>query len=234
MKDSEFIELLNLYLDHEISAADAARLETEVQSNAARRSVYEDYCRMQKACKMLANDFATEPAATADDKIVAFTQARSMQKARTRVQIVAGAFIAAAACLTVVVVGRYRQNAPAVSAPNTVVQSTPATPAVNQVAATQPAVIAASPVKLTTSANPAPAADAFAFRADRQPAMLGSARNDPHFAWIQDIRLSPVQMPLPADQLQLETNLRSQNQTYTSGNKPLPSDVQWTAIRFQK
>ena len=31
MKDSEFLELLNLYLDHEISPADAARLEAEVR-----------------------------------------------------------------------------------------------------------------------------------------------------------------------------------------------------------
>lgn len=234
MKDSEFIELLNLYLDHEISAADAARLEAEVQSDAKRRRVYQDYCRMQKACGMLADDFATEPAETTDDKIVAFTQARSMQKARNRVQIVAGAFIAAAACLTVVVVGRYRQSSSVVPAPNAIVQNAPSAPTINQTIAAQPAMVAATPVKLTTSANPTPATDAFAFRTDRQPAMLGSAHNDPHFAWIQDIRLSPVQVPQPADQLQLETNLRSQNQTYTSGNKPLPSDVQWTAIRFQR
>ena len=39
MNDSEYIELLNLYLDHEISAADAARLEAEVQSNPARRRI---------------------------------------------------------------------------------------------------------------------------------------------------------------------------------------------------
>lgn len=234
MKDSEFIELLNLYLDHEISAADAARLEAEVQSNATRRRVYQDYCRMQKACKVLAEDFATDSDGTADDKIVAFTQARTMQKARNRVQIVAGAFIAAAACLTVVVVGRYRQNASTIPAANVAIQNTPAASAVAQVTSSQPTVVAATPVKLNTTANPAPAADAFAFRTDRQPTMLGAAHNDPHFAWIQDIRLSPVQMPQPADQLQLETNLRSQNQTYSSGNKPLPSDVQWTAIRFQR
>ena len=53
MKDSEFIELLNLYLDHEISAADAARLEAEVQTHAAHRAMYQNYCRMQKACKMV-------------------------------------------------------------------------------------------------------------------------------------------------------------------------------------
>ena len=47
MKDSEFIELLNLYLDHEISVADAARLEAEVQGSPARRRVYREYCQMQ-------------------------------------------------------------------------------------------------------------------------------------------------------------------------------------------
>ena len=63
MKDSEFTELLNLYLDHEISAADAARLEAEVQINPNRRRVYQEYCRMQKACKLLAHDFACESSA---------------------------------------------------------------------------------------------------------------------------------------------------------------------------
>lgn len=67
MKESEFLELLNLYLDHEISTADAARLEAEVQSNPARRAVYRDYCRMQKACKMLAADLQVE---SAEDRAV--------------------------------------------------------------------------------------------------------------------------------------------------------------------
>ncbi len=53
MNDSEFLEILNLYLDHEISPADAARLEAEVQANPARRRIYAQYCRMQKACALL-------------------------------------------------------------------------------------------------------------------------------------------------------------------------------------
>lgn len=56
MKDNEFIELLNLYLDHEISAADAARLEDEVQRDPARRDVYHEYCRLHKGCTLLAAD----------------------------------------------------------------------------------------------------------------------------------------------------------------------------------
>jgi len=60
MKDSEFLELLNLYLDHEITPADAARLEAEVRANPARRRTYQQYCRMQKACTMLAAEFGAE------------------------------------------------------------------------------------------------------------------------------------------------------------------------------
>src|SRR6476620_5983664 len=99
MKDSEFTELLNLYLDHEISAADAARLEAEVQSNPARRRVYEDYCRMQKACKMLAQDFASETS-EADRKIVAFESGANA--ARNKLGYLTGALAAAAACVAAV------------------------------------------------------------------------------------------------------------------------------------
>ena len=59
MKDAEFISLVNLYLDHEISAPDAQRLEIEVNANPERRKVYHDYCRMQKGCQLLAADFRT-------------------------------------------------------------------------------------------------------------------------------------------------------------------------------
>jgi anti-sigma factor RsiW len=58
MKDPEFIELLNLYVDREISAQDALRLEAEVVANPKRREVYDQYCRMQKACSMLSDEIA--------------------------------------------------------------------------------------------------------------------------------------------------------------------------------
>ena len=58
MKDREFIELLNLYVDREISAEDALRLESEVVASPKRREVYDQYCRMQKACSMLSDDIA--------------------------------------------------------------------------------------------------------------------------------------------------------------------------------
>ncbi|MFH1499843.1 MAG: hypothetical protein ABII82_18685 [Verrucomicrobiota bacterium] len=53
MKDARFNELLNLYLDHRLSEADAAELEAEVTRNPVRRRIYNGYCRMQRACNVL-------------------------------------------------------------------------------------------------------------------------------------------------------------------------------------
>jgi hypothetical protein len=104
MNDQEFIELLNLYLDQEISAADAARLEAEVQSNLQRRHIYRQYCQMQKACKFLAADFQTEPTGGADTKVVSldFAAAHSRTRAVYGLSFVA----AAAACVALILVAR--------------------------------------------------------------------------------------------------------------------------------
>jgi hypothetical protein len=70
MNDREFIELLNLYVDREISAEDALRLESEVVANPRRREVYDQYCRMQKACSMLSEDLIES--SVSDSSIVNF------------------------------------------------------------------------------------------------------------------------------------------------------------------
>eukprot|EP01035_Chromulina_nebulosa_P015261 gene15261-20220_t len=108
MKDSEFIELLNLYLDHEITAADAARLEAEVQASPDRRKVYLQYCRMQKACTVLAKDFAEKSAAAEAEgrKIVAFEPQRSPWATG----LWAAGGLAAAACVALVLVNRPAGN----------------------------------------------------------------------------------------------------------------------------
>src|SRR4051812_32659749 len=117
MKDSEFIELLNLYLDHEISAADAARLEAEVQSNPSRRRVYLQYCRMQKACKIVVADFQAEAAhaeSESDRKVVAFDPAAiataATHRSRMNTFYTVGTFAAIAACVAIIFVGRSRQQ----------------------------------------------------------------------------------------------------------------------------
>ena len=55
MSEREFLELLNLYLDREITAADADRLEREIRSDAGRHRTYLQYCRMQQAVRLLGN-----------------------------------------------------------------------------------------------------------------------------------------------------------------------------------
>jgi len=105
MKESEFIELLNLYLDHEISAEDAARLEAEVASDPAHRRIYRQYCQMDRACSQLADQFqGTIPAA---DEVVARARAR-----RNWTGGVYAAGLAAAACIAAVAILRMRSQAP--------------------------------------------------------------------------------------------------------------------------
>lgn len=131
MKNAKFIELLNLYVDRQISAADAALLEAEIQKNPERRKVYREYCQMQKACSILSETFSTE---TSSEKRVSVEAAPR----RFAFATYAMGFAAAAACVALVVVNRPASEtlptsrnaivaAPA-SAPAAVVSAVAATP----------------------------------------------------------------------------------------------------------
>ena len=100
MKDSKFIELLNLYIDHQISPADAILLEAEIQKNAERRRVYRQYCQMQKACMTLAENFRSDP--PAGEKLIEMSRGTRRMAFATYAMGIA----AAAACVALVVVNR--------------------------------------------------------------------------------------------------------------------------------
>lgn len=81
MRESRFIELLNLYVDQQISPMEAAALEREIARSPARLRTYRQYCRIQRACRILfdeAQQQAPESAALneallrAEEKVVAF------------------------------------------------------------------------------------------------------------------------------------------------------------------
>lgn len=108
MKDSKFIELLNLYVDHQISAADAALLEAEIQHDPKRRQVYRQYCQMQKACVLLTDKFRTE-APAAEGQVIEFNPRR---RRSTPLLYVTG-LAAAAACVALVLVNRPQAESPA-------------------------------------------------------------------------------------------------------------------------
>jgi hypothetical protein len=57
MKDNRFIELLNLYIDRQISVAETAELEAEIQQNPKRQAVYRQYCQIHSATKLVYDSF---------------------------------------------------------------------------------------------------------------------------------------------------------------------------------
>ena len=114
MKDATFIELLNLYLDHEILPEDTVRLEEEILRDPRRRETYRQYCRMHRACTMVAAHFLADapevniPLANVADARLA---GLAPHKSHLRWGMLASG-LAAAACVSLVVI---RFNRPAAS-----------------------------------------------------------------------------------------------------------------------
>lgn len=104
MKDTRFIELVNLYIDRQATPAEAAELELEIQSDPRRRQVYQQYCRMHRATKLVYESFRThaeqsnQPAR--QPATIAHIQSRS--RARRMRWAYAASGLAAAACIAFV------------------------------------------------------------------------------------------------------------------------------------
>jgi hypothetical protein len=99
MKESKFIELLNLYIDQQISPEDAALLEEEILQNPRRRQTYNQYCRMHRACTLALDRYNTQD--ESEDqvaRVVAFERPRRVKWGHY------AAGLAAAACLGFVAV----------------------------------------------------------------------------------------------------------------------------------
>jgi hypothetical protein len=106
MKDSRFIELVNLYVDRQITAAEATELEAEMQAQPRRRAVYHQYCQMQKATTLVYESFRTnapgqEAGVAPGHTTIARFEDREPRR-RTHWSYYAGAL--AAACLALVLV----------------------------------------------------------------------------------------------------------------------------------
>jgi hypothetical protein len=236
MKDSEFIELLNLYLDHEISAADAVRLEAEVVSNPARRKTYQEYCRMQKACKMLAEEFQTDAAPEADRKVVAF----EIERPARRSVYLAGAMVAAAACLAVIFGLRNRVPSAATTSPvvvkslppasgkeTNVVIATTVPPTDREISrtVTVPAALEEPPVRLVTALALTGTPNA------NQKSLLNGKEVPAQFAWIQNTQLAPVpRVPIDQFRFNASPSMRPDSRIYAT---PMNA-TEMNALRYQK
>src|SRR3954468_4765975 len=100
MRDNRFIELVNLYVDRQISAAETAELEAELQANPRRRAVYRQYCRLHTASKQVYASFRSDVGQPASDRpahgTIAQFESRRAKKFRW-VHYAGG--LAAAACV---------------------------------------------------------------------------------------------------------------------------------------
>ena len=107
MKDQRFIELVNLYIDRQITVSEAAELEDEIQGNPGRRAIYRQYCQMHQATRQVYDSFrapataAPELAQTANRNAIARFENQQRQP-RFRWAYFAGGL--AAACLALVFV----------------------------------------------------------------------------------------------------------------------------------
>jgi len=146
MKDDRFIELVNLYIDRQITPAETGELEAELQADPQRRRVYQQYCRMHRATQLVYESFRQEAGREAPQTTRQGGTLVRLQGARHRRQrwLVAFGGMAAAACVGLLVsrvmladdeagapaAGRVAVSTPATAAPApTALASVPIGPA---------------------------------------------------------------------------------------------------------
>jgi len=199
MKETRFLELLNLYVDQEITPEEAQELEREINRNPDRRRVYGQYCRMQRACVSLfesANRQAPPvqlarlmaAARRADEKVTAFPGAKTLAPAPEPTapwwpRLVWGTGLAA--CFAFVAVVGWRQLSPA--------PDSPGSPAVT-VATTEATTGLTTPAPMIASLPSEPVAPVMLRRGE-----IGPATNEARPQFIATWRNLPVPTLVAAD-----------------------------------
>lgn len=229
MKDNRFIELVNLYIDRQISAEETAELEAEIQSNPQRRAVYRQYCRLHSATKQVYESFRTnaEPQSRVPaGRVIAADFAR-----RSRVNWIhyAGG-LAAAACLAVVFV---RYNTVSAPVADDLVQAGP-TPSIQVATAAAPTPVTADPVTATPTATLVSLKDHIATEPD-YAAMLAALRREEQRVFangeIQSSRLPSLFDDGVFDARQFAP---SNNQRTFRGKQTPAQQAEFTAFQFQR
>lgn len=150
MKDDRFIELLNLYIDRQITAAETDELEAELQAHPARRIVYRQYCQIHRATTLVGESFrldAPKLPMTERGNYVRFQSQKSQPRAKWAYY--AGGL--AAACLAVFFI-QYNTAQPFAQPPVTELAAQPHV--AQPVAATASLQVEARPVTRTVDAPP--------------------------------------------------------------------------------
>ena len=218
MRDNRFIELINLYIDRQISAEETAELEAEMQDNPRRRATYRQYCQLHSATKQVYDRFRTsaadpQPAAPAGRTGIAKFD---VQPRQNWIHYVGG--LTAAACLALAFVRYHSGTEPA---PGTTAQAEPK-PAVQ--VAVAPVAENPTPSLISLRRDPALAPDysvlLTALREDEQRSF-----NSPE---IQSSRL-----PSLFDDEVFAARPALGQRTFRSKQTPAPQ-AEFTAFQFQR
>lgn len=232
MNDSKFIELLNLFLDHEITAADAQLLEAEVQRNPARRRLYREYCEMQKACVLLAEQAqpSTLPESVRTETVVAD---RWWSPATWGFGTYASGLCAAAACLALVAVLRNgngsmvaasKAPSPAVIA-NVQIDTQP-----NRLETRREMPMTVSLGSRTSDLHPVFTTQSLALTKQHRDT-VPAATTDPRFEWMNRVQVTSLQKP-KADELLFEATSSLQTDASTFRSRP-SGEGSFTKAAFQ-
>lgn len=246
MNETRFIELLNLYVDQQLSPQEAAELEAEIQKNPVRHRTYQQYCRMQKACAQLfehersvapASSALTRAMADADRKVVAFP-GRSTRRSIWPVGISIGA-IAAAACVAFVVVRQTNTGGP-VSGGNQLAATPGVPPQVNVAAVPVVAREESSPmVSLVASEEFKPVLTMMSLRTTtgRTDELFVDApkENAPLLDWTRQVQIKPLRK-VSADEFAFERRTAAEKAVTTPFSTTTAEEpaTEMTVIQFTR
>lgn len=227
MNDKRFIELINLFVDHEISAAESAELEREIMGNPARRRVYQQYCKINKASVVLAGKFQAG-SALAESKFA--NSARNMDTLVSRGVVrkaksfswawISGlGMAAAAACVAFVLVRHDASSGAAPLSSPVVAQQAP----VPQAPAPQVKAKAIAPIAATSGFNATLVAQTDAT----------GAQSGPSLAWVDRLEIPAVRR-VSTEDLSFETKAEPQDPRTFRSDRPMNMKVEMTAFQFQK
>jgi len=216
MNDKEFIELLNLYVDREISAGDAVRLEKVVATNARRREIYDQYCRIQKACSMLSEETLDMSSVRTTATVIAFPAHSPWRFG----PVMAG--LAAMAACTVAIVGVRNHSGLATN------------DAIRSVTVSSPAALTADSISMKPVLS-VRAPDDAPLRGSRLLTDIDPQSTLAQLNWIGDIHLAPVAPSAAADfLLNPKTDLKAGAMTDSQTSRDSQEPVEMTAFRFQR
>jgi hypothetical protein len=231
MKDNRFIELVNLYIDRQISAEETAELEAEIQASPQRRAVYRQYCQLHSATKQVYESFRTnaEPqSGTPAGRVVTGNFAR---RSRSNWIHYAGG-LTAAACLAMVFV-RYNDGS---SPANGELAQTATTPAVQVATVTPPApvTVEAQPVVAAPAATLVSLKDNLSAEPDYS-AMLAALRREEQRAFANG-EIQPSRLPSLFDDGVFDARqfAPANNQRTFRGKQAPTQQAEFTAFQFQR